>query len=131
MYDENFVPDVEEHRDIHARYKRYEAQHGRLPNCYRGREDNKEAAYAVFATDGLSDADYRAAGLQLLRAWFDRSVMGAIDTGREHPEFDEYVRGAAFPAPMQGVQQERFLRGVPEYGTHPSIHMKPDSSYWE
>ena len=132
-YDEDFVPDAAEHQDIHARFKRYEEQHGRLPHHYRVREANKEAAHAVFAMDGLSDEVYRAAGLLLMQAWFDRSVMAAIDMGREqsHPDFEEYVMSAAYPAPMHGAQQRRFLRVIPEYGIHPSPHMKPGSSYWD
>lgn len=115
----------------HNRHDAFESAHnalGRLPEQHREREDRKRAGYEILH-EGTNTEQRVNGALEVLRAWFDRSLEGAIESGfwKKHPTFEIYVSYmigelTQFPADVRKVLEDRFGR---QDGM-----IKPGHSYW-
>jgi len=85
--------DIKLHEDRHLECEKALHELGFLPVPYREREDRKRPAYSELANETGTVATKYEAALTLIRAYFDRSLEGAIRNGywRQHPSFENFV----------------------------------------
>jgi hypothetical protein len=91
-----FVPGVKEDRDEHrSRHDTFEeavTALGYLPEQTAQQEHRKQAGYRALS-DGADTYERMAGALDVLRGWFDRSLVSAIVSGywKQHPKFETYI----------------------------------------
>lgn len=91
-----FAPDLKEdrnsHRHRHDAFEEAVAFLGYLPEQTSQRESRKKAGYSLLS-DGTDTNERLDGALDVLRAWFDRSLVRAIGSGywKQHPKFDAYI----------------------------------------
>lgn len=94
--DLRFAADLKEdqqlHRQTHERIMEVHEITGYLPATFVQREIMKKEGHAKARNAGSLEERVEGA-LLVLRAWFDRSYLSAIDEGqwRKHPAFEAYV----------------------------------------
>lgn len=118
--------DDDEHTDRHVPFLRAFAELGYRPMPYRVREYAKDIASRY--ADNVDVERRTVAVLLHVRAWFDRSLLAAIDRGvhKQHPTFGQYLT-------MMTFREEEFQRvqrayGVPIDGCAGAV--KLHYSYW-
>lgn len=82
--------DVNHHRKMHERFDEYYLATSYIPSGYAAREASKLAARnALKHEDTASEVQHWE---DILRSWFDRSLISAIRNGIgfKHPEYEEY-----------------------------------------
>lgn len=126
-----FAPDIrtdqKQHRDRHDVFEKAFAALGSLPEQHHQREDRKRAGYQLLH-EGRDSEERLAGALEVLRAWFDRSLESSIENSywKKHPSFETYVSymvgGLTFAEDIRTKLENRFGRvdGV----------IKPERSYW-
>ncbi len=127
-----FGPDIREDQQLHR--KRHDVFEealnalGRIPEQHREREDRKRAGYELIY-EGNNIEERVNGALEILHAWFDRSLESSIENGfwKRHPKFEVYVSYmmgdlTQFPDDVRKVLEGRFGR---QDGM-----IKPGHSYW-
>lgn len=87
-----------------------------LPEHTSQQERRKEAGYNLLS-NGTSTQERLGGALDVLRGWFDRSLVSAMSSGywKQHPKFETYVTymigglsQACFPQDVQNELKRRF-----------------------
>lgn len=126
-----FVPGMASERNAHR--KRHEAFEEAVyvlkyvPQHYAEREAGKAQGYKLMRE---AEAEKRLEGaLLVLRAWFDRSLISAIDGfyWKEHPSFGQYVTYMA--GDLDGFPQDVVDALVAKYGRKDGV-IPRGRSYW-
>lgn len=87
------VPDdIKTHQARHDAYEEAIDVLGYAPKHYAEREADKKRGHTL-AQEGATIDDQIEGALMVIRAWFDRSLDAAIDSGywKQHPKFELYV----------------------------------------
>lgn len=90
-----FAPDLPaEHKEHKVRHNNYEEAVSVLaykPMHYAEREASKKSGYELLSANSAEQQVHGA--LQVIRAWYDRSLDSAIDGNywKKHPAFEKYV----------------------------------------
>lgn len=123
----NVKDDVKEHSRRHDAFE--EASHvlRYTPQLYAEREASKQEGYQLL---GNAEPQKRYEGAQLiLRAWFDRSLVSAIDGKywKKHPSFEKYVSYVSGDINM--FPSDVAQRIVATYGTQEGV-IPVGQTYW-
>ncbi len=100
-----------DHITYHHKFLASGLRLGYYPEPYEHREKRKRLGHKLVAeSSDLNDKVYGA--LQIIRAWFDRSLDAAIskEYWKEHPSFENFVGMITdyFPPEVQKVIRRRF-----------------------
>lgn len=125
----NFAPSVDkkEHQRRHEQFEEAVAALNYMPDGHAARESKKKEAYRR-VHDSSSIENQVQNQLIIFRAWFDRSLEAAINSGywKNHPGFERYVSmivgHIAMRESLRPLLMERFgnLDG----------EIEPGHSYW-
>lgn len=119
--------DKREHQERHDVYEEAVAALGYAPANHVAREKSKAEAwkktYQAASTEGKAEGY-----IGVFRAWFDRSLDAAIQTGywKKHPTFEQFVSMIVGDQEMP-IEVQQHITGL--YGRNDG-HIEAGSSYW-
>lgn len=125
-------PGAEDPEGQHARYHDTwtSSKHARSapPWHYEEREAAKKAAYSVLYSKTATLDEKAEAAMLRLRAWYDRSLISAIEGGYadQHPTFEEYVASCA----LSDVHAEDLAAEIRKVVGPPPGPVMDTGDYW-
>jgi hypothetical protein len=103
----------DEHNENHRRFLEAGLALGYYPEPYEVREQRKKFGWDLVQRSRAEVLDQVYGALQVIQAWYDRSLTKAIENGswRKHPTFERYVGmigDATFPSEVLAILRRRF-----------------------